>query len=121
MSRPRRSGGAGDAGPGDRSGLEASRRDRAAAALTNAVAAVVQAGQRVVDVDEVTPGLLQQRADASAFKGDRGTFWVVLVIGRDVTCRLHDLPDIPGQCIDPPHRRTAVDEQRGSDVAGFDV
>ena len=92
--------------------------DRAAALLAGAVGPVVEPGPGRVDLGELVPGVLHERADLRALEGDGRALRVVLVVGVGVPRRLDDPGVVAGE-VRQPLRRTA--RRSSSAAAGSNV
>lgn len=62
-------------------GLQALRRDGAAALLADAVPAFVEPNERQVELLPRTPGLVQKRQHLLTLEGDGGALRIMLIVG----------------------------------------
>src|SRR5690606_10921534 len=100
--------GAGDASSGRRPCLQAPLADRLLAAFTDAVGAVAEPSQRVLDVGQVLTGPCQGRLDPGALVGDGGALRVVLVVHVGVRRPSDDTVPITTERRDELQRRITI-------------
>ncbi len=110
-----------DARPRDRPRLQPGRRDRSATAFAGAVAPVPEPLDRRVDLGEVQPGLLDERADLRPLERDGGTLRVMLVVGVRVQRSLDDPGIVTGEAGKTHAGACPLLVERGGRLPGHDA